>query len=107
MHESKPLETLEAERSLPLTFLFACEGDECTALCLELDIASCGATIEEAEESLKHLIALYIADCLESGETRIPLRPVTLEALLEFLGPSGQELPLTSRRRSVPIHARA
>jgi predicted RNase H-like HicB family nuclease len=107
MAKSKVAQTAKGELSLPLTFLSACQEGECTVLCLELDIASCGATMEEAEESLKHLIELYITDCLESGEKRIPLRPVPQEALLEFLAPPGlqQERPLTSRRLSMPIDA--
>jgi predicted RNase H-like HicB family nuclease len=85
MSNAKTPQAVETETSVPLTFLSTCEEGRYTILCLELDIASCGATLAEAEESLRGLIELYIADCLEGGETRIPLRPVTLEALLEFL----------------------
>ena len=109
MDESRVTQDTGETVSLPLTFLSACQEGDCTVLCLELDIASCGATLEEAEESLKGLIELYITDCLESGETRIPLRPVPQGALLEFLAPSGlqQERHITSRRLALPIHAAA
>jgi len=109
MGESEITRGTERALSLPLTFLSACQEGDCTVLCLELDIASCGATLEEAEESLKGLIELYIADCRESGETRIPLRPVPQEALLEFLAPSGlqQERHITSRRLALPIYVAA
>jgi predicted RNase H-like HicB family nuclease len=109
MGESEITRGAEGAISLPLTFLSACEEGDCAALCLELDVASCGATLEEAEEALKGLIELYIADCLESGEARIPLRPVPHEALLEFLAPSGlqQERHITGRRFALPIHAAA
>jgi predicted RNase H-like HicB family nuclease len=109
MGESRVAQGGEEALSLPLTFLSACQEGDCTVLCLELDIASCGATLEEAEESLKGLIELYITDCLESGEKGIPLRPVPQEALVEFLAPSGlqQERHITSRRLALPIHAAA
>jgi len=109
MDTSRVSQAAEEELSLPLTFLSACGEGDCTVLCLELDIASCGATMEEAEESLKHLIELYVKDYLESGEKRIPLRPVPQEALLEFLAPSGleRERPLISRRFSMPVQAAA
>jgi hypothetical protein len=96
----------EIAESLPLTFLSTCNEKECTILCLEIDLASCGATLEEAEESLKGLAQMYIEDCL-AEEGRVVFRPVPLEALLEFLGPeiSAVPRPLTSRRLSVPIHA--
>jgi len=57
-------------------------------LCLELDIASCGATEAEALESLQGLVELYLDDCLSQGEYPIPLRPVPCEALQE-LGQTG------------------
>jgi predicted RNase H-like HicB family nuclease len=93
---------------LDLTLLLKQEGAVWTALCLELDIASCGATEAEALESLQGLVELYLDDCLSQGEYPIPLRPVPCEALQEFLSP-GQtpELSITSRRASFPIHAQA
>ena len=98
-----------AEQVLELTFLVKQEGSQWTALCLELDIASCGPSESEAMESLNGLIELYVDDCLSQGEHPIPLRPVPGEALQEFLSPPGQavELLLISRRASFPIHAQA
>jgi len=66
---------------LDLTFLVEQEGAVWTALCLELDIASCGETEAEALESLQGLVELYLEDCLSQGEYPIPLRPVPCEAL--------------------------
>ena len=76
------------EVNLELTFLIKCREHECTALCLELDIASCGNTEDEAVESLKGLIELYIFDCLENDEYPIPMRPVPKDALNDFLQPN-------------------
>ena len=94
---------------LELTLLVKQEASTWTALCLELDIASCGSTESDAMESLRGLIDLYVEDCLSRGEYPIPLRPVPCEALQEFLSPPGEatELPLISRRASFPIHAHA
>lgn len=88
--------------SLQLTFLVKCVGDECTALCLELDIASCGKTRDDAIESLTGLVELNIQDCSEAVEEPIPLRLVPPEALREFLPPPQEraELSLTSLRVS-------
>jgi len=92
---------------LELTFLVKQEASGWTALCLELDIASCGRTEDDATKSLKGLVELYVDDCLSQGEYPIPLRPVPCEALQEFLSPPGEglELPLISKRASFPIHA--
>jgi predicted RNase H-like HicB family nuclease len=94
---------------LELTLLLKPEASTWTALCLELDIASCGPTQNDAIQSLKGLIELYLDDCLRQGEYPIPLRPVPCEALQEFLSPPGQttELAVISRRASFPIHAHA
>lgn len=99
-----------AERvELELTFLIKQEASNWTALCLELDIASCGPTETDAMESLRGLIELYVDDCLSQGECPIALRPVPCEALREFLSPPDQmpELALISRRASFPVHAKA
>ena len=53
------------------------EKNQYSALCLELDVASCGKTIEEAKRNLIEAVKLYITDVLEDGEEKefIP-RPV-------------------------------
>jgi predicted RNase H-like HicB family nuclease len=95
---SKPRTDLRRVQLL-LTFLVKQEGEDWTALCLELDIASCEKTEEEAVESLKGLIELYVEDCLAAGEVPIPVRPVPLVALQEFLRPPSRRHPLSLTTR--------
>ena len=90
---------------LSLTFLVKSTGQEWEVLCLELDIASCGGSEEEAIDSLKGLIELYVSDCVEENELPVPLRPVTREAIMEFLQPphENSDMSLASRRESFPV----
>lgn len=53
------------------------EGSEYTAYSPEFDIASCGATVEEARKNLKEAIQLVIESCAEEG---------TLDEFLEEVG---------------------
>jgi len=47
---------------LRLTCLIKKEGDQYSSLCLELDVASCGKTGEEAFEGLKAAAETYLQD---------------------------------------------
>jgi predicted RNase H-like HicB family nuclease len=49
------------------TAIFNCEGDLWTALCPELDVASQGSTIDEAEANLKEAVEGFLetADAAE------------------------------------------
>ncbi len=67
--------TKKTAPELQLVFLIKRVGGEYSALCPDLDIASCGSTENEAIESLKGLVELYIDDCFASGLDHIPLRP--------------------------------
>lgn len=50
------------------------EGDQFVSLCLDLDVASQGATVREAKKMLAEAVTLYLEGCFESN---IPyLRPV-------------------------------
>jgi predicted RNase H-like HicB family nuclease len=95
------------EATLELTFLVKSIDGEWSALCLELDIASCGPSEESAVESLKGLIELYVADCIEAGDLPVPMRYVPLEALRKFVSPLRRRKPssFTSRREMFPVHA--
>ncbi|HVJ47916.1 hypothetical protein [Desulfitobacterium sp.] len=53
------------------------EGNGFSSICLDIDVASCGSTIEEALENLKEAVTLYLQYASENGkfETMVP-RPV-------------------------------
>jgi len=93
---------------LVLNFLVRPEDDQYTALCVELDIASCGPTEEEAIESLTRLVELYVDDCVDHGEFPIALRPVPADVLRTFLAPppSVGELRIRSITRPLSHAAR-
>ena len=70
---------------LKLTCLIKKEREQYASLCLELDVASCGKTREEAVQGLKNAVETYVHYLVEEGrEDEIP-RPVPQEAVREFL----------------------
>ena len=75
---------------LELTGIIKKEGRQYSALCLELDVASCGDTQEEAMKVLKDAVETYVQYMVEEGREDEIYRPVPLEALREFL----TEMPL-------------
>lgn len=69
----------------PLGCLLKREGDQWASLCPELDVASCGQTLEEAKQALKDAVETYILFMLEEGlRDEIP-RPVSQADIQEFL----------------------
>jgi predicted RNase H-like HicB family nuclease len=78
----------------PLTFLFRQEGEEWSSLACEIDVASCGGTLEEAREGLKEAVELYVSHMLEQGMRDRIGRPVPEEALREFMS-EGEGPPRT------------
>jgi predicted RNase H-like HicB family nuclease len=46
------------------------EGNMYTSYCPELDVASCGHTIEEAKKNLLEVIDIFIEETLEIGTLR-------------------------------------
>ncbi len=61
------------------------EGKSFTALCLDLDVASQGNTIQEAKEALVEATALYVESAIESN---LPIiRPVSPEEDPRHLAP--------------------
>ena len=70
---------------LNLTCIVKPEEGQYSALCLELDVASCGDTEEEAIASLRDAIETYVVYMLEEGGEKELFRPVSLTALREFL----------------------
>ena len=61
------------------------EKDMYSALCLELDVASQGRTIEQAKKNLKEAVAVYLEDVIHSGEVKnfIP-RPAPRAEWIKF-----------------------
>jgi hypothetical protein len=50
-----------------LHYLFTHDGSRVIAHCLDLDIATNGTSIEDAEESLNALVLIQIASCFAKG----------------------------------------
>ncbi len=61
------------------------EGDQWASLCLELDVASCGKTKDEAFESLRNASVAYIEFMLSEGREDDIYRPVPMSELKSFL----------------------
>jgi len=70
---------------LKLTCLIKKEEDQYSSLCLELDVASCGKTREEAFAGLKAAVEAYVCYLVEEGRKDEILRPYPQEAIREFL----------------------
>lgn len=72
-------------RALNLTAILKKEGNQYTALCLELDVSSFGGTPERAIKALRDAIETYVEYILEQNREREILRPVPVDALRQFL----------------------
>ena len=72
------------------------EGDQYASLCVELDIASCGVTKDEALEGLKNSIDTYIDYMISEHRENEIYRPVPMNELKDFLFPESNitEQPL-------------
>ena len=80
-------------QDIDLHILIEREDDLYSALCLELDIASQGTTIEEAGKNIREAIELYLEEVLEAGEEKefIP-RPAPVEEWLKYFEVEAQKL---------------
>lgn len=63
------------------------EGNQYASLCIELDIASCGATKKEAIAGLKDAIETYIEYMISEKREKEISRPVPMNELKDFLFP--------------------
>ena len=91
---------------LELSILVRKEGGQYASWCPELDVASCGDTIEEACDSLDDVIDLYLDSLLEERE----LLPVLEERGFKISEDSEEkqicERPfLSSRHKAVTVPA--
>ncbi|MBI1742364.1 hypothetical protein HYR54_04770 [Candidatus Acetothermia bacterium] len=73
------------KKLLQLTCLIKKEGNQYSSLCLELDVASCGKTREEAFAGLKAAIETYANYLVEEDREEELYRPVPQQAIREFL----------------------
>ncbi len=71
--------------------LFTClvkkDEDQFASLCVELDVASCGRTKDEALEGLRNAIEAYIRYMIDEGREKDIYRPVPMQELKDFLFP--------------------
>jgi len=76
---------------LDLHILIEKEDNLYSALCLELNVASQGKTITEAEKNIREAIELYLEDVYESGDEKdfIP-RPAPVEEWLKYFQKSAE-----------------
>jgi predicted RNase H-like HicB family nuclease len=70
---------------MQLTCLVKKEGRNWSSICIELDVASCGNTRQEAIDGLQRVIESYVEYMTEEGRTAEIIRPVPISALREFL----------------------
>lgn len=84
--------------ALNLTGIVKREGNQYTALCLELDVSSFGSTPEKAISALRDAIEIYIQYMLEQDREDAILRPVPVQALREFLMGG-----IASKKKSRPV----
>ena len=55
---------------LKLSIVVRKEGKQYSSWCPELDVASCGYTMEEACENLRDAVDLYVSTLTEEGELK-------------------------------------
>ncbi len=68
-----------------LTCFVKKEGTQYASLCVELDVASCGDTEEEAVNGLKDAIETYLEFMRDEGRDNEIYRPVPMNELKDFL----------------------
>ena len=69
----------------PLTCLIKKEGNQYAALCVELDIASCGKNKKESLDSLRDAVEAYLEYMVAENRRDEIYRPVPIDDLKEFL----------------------
>ena len=89
------MKRVPAEKSGKLLFhnLFIPEDGGFSAICLELDVASQGDTLEEARENIKEAVSLYLESVFEHGDAddAIP-RPAPPEYWLQYFRSKAKNL---------------
>lgn len=72
------------QKILKLTCMVKKEGTQYSSLCLELDVASCGKTKEEAIDGLKGAVETYVNYLVDEGRENQLYRPVPQDAIREL-----------------------
>lgn len=80
-------------KEVDLHILIEKEDDLYSALCLELNVASQGTTIEDAKQNIREAIELYLEDVIESGDEKdfIP-RPASEVEWLKYFKAQAKNL---------------
>ena len=80
-------------KKLDLHVLFEKEDDIYAALCLELDVASQGKSLEEARSNIREAVETYIEDVLNAGdEDEFIPRPAPPEEWIKYFEVQSKEL---------------
>jgi len=77
---------------LDLHILIEKEGDLYSVLCLELNVASQGETLEEARKNIREAIEIYLEDVYESDEKEFIPRPAPVEEWIKYFKQKAQEI---------------
>jgi predicted RNase H-like HicB family nuclease len=80
-------------KHIDLHVLIEKEGELFSALCLELNVASQGKTLEEAKRNIREAVELYIEDVIEAGDEEdfFP-RPAPAEEWLKYFKAEAKNL---------------
>ena len=84
------------QKVLKLTCMVKKEGNQYSSLCLELDVASCGKTKEEAIDGLKGAVETYVNYLVDEGRENQMYRPVPQDAIREFILSGAERSKLTT-----------
>ncbi len=76
---------MSGNKKLLLHTLIEKEGEIYSAICLELNVASQGRSIQEATANLREAVELYLEDVYEAGdEEKFIPRPAPMEEWLKY-----------------------
>jgi predicted RNase H-like HicB family nuclease len=69
----------------PLTFVLKQEGNQWAALAPELNVASCGGTLEEARQALEDALETYVSYMISAGRVSEVARPLSQAEVDDFV----------------------
>ena len=80
---------MSAKCAVPLTVLYAQDGDAWVVLACELSVVTQGDSVEQAREMLKEAVEVYVSAVVELGQISELARPVEPEYLAEYFAGEG------------------